>query len=250
MIRKTIVLSLLSITSFGCSVVDNSYEKKWRAQDGCFVSSAWVNYENTQNLILDTTGWRAIDIHIGEELEILSELTNINPSVRVFDDYISPNALALPYQIFDVPNQYTILFGANLASKYLRYENGRPSSAKVAFISGILMHEYAHLSQYLFNSNGSVKEHELMADMLAGWYIGYRYPDSVDAINDSADEFYSMGDFQFNDPDHHGTPQERNDAFWKGYFLYRSGVTDFWQAYNYSLGEFNLSSDLRLFGQL
>jgi hypothetical protein len=91
----------------------------------------------------------------------------------------------------------------------------------------IVAHEYAHIAQFKYKFPWTEgKWPELHADFLAGWFIAHRerFPLPNDAYQAAASLYYK-GDYDFNDRDHHGTPEERLKAFRAGYeFNLRSNV--------------------------
>ena len=164
----------------------------------------------------------------------------------MIDDAGSPNAYAT--NSFDLNGiRYAVLFGQNLlAHLAIPTQTGSLNTIK---IEAVLAHEFAHIFQYqaadiAANSGYSTLaarllqaptiQLELMADMLTGWYLAERYrvydnstnsssyPASNDVLveSDNLDrvlhQFYSIGDFNFNDPDHHGTPEQRLEAVISG----------------------------------
>lgn len=65
---------------------------------------------------------------------------------------------------------------------------------------------------------------ELQADIMDGWFIAYQFDHSVaDPAIRAAEEFYRQGDYNFNSPTHHGTNEQRANAYWYGYNLYEKG---------------------------
>lgn len=93
----------------------------------------------------------------------------------------------------------------------------------------VLNHEYGHAAQ--FGSNfpsikGSTKKLELEADCLAGVQmyeqteIGLQIHDTPSKLEDELSvNLIRLGDYFFEDDDHHGTGLERQKAFLKGYQL-------------------------------
>jgi len=65
-------------------------------------------------------------------------------------------------------------------------------------------------------------KYELQADYIAGWYIGRRrkwvpLTSSQRSIQTIMRSFYAKGDYELNEPSHHGTPEERVAAISAGY---------------------------------
>jgi predicted metalloprotease len=60
---------------------------------------------------------------------------------------------------------------------------------------------------------------ELHADFMAGFYFGVRAASKDLDVKPFAKSLFSKGDWAFNEPNHHGTPQEREDAMYAGFDL-------------------------------
>ena len=62
---------------------------------------------------------------------------------------------------------------------------------------------------------------ELHADFMAGWYTGFRGRSGLPVNMQQAwTGFENKGDYEHNiDPDHHGKPEQRGEAFSEGYKL-------------------------------
>jgi hypothetical protein len=111
----------------------------------------------------------------------------------------SKNAMSFPGGI--------IVFGQYLAYDLLsQYWNGLP-------ISGVLAHEWAH--QVQFNNGwqnrgtGTARPTELEADAFSGFYMGLAKQFAWNQIDSYFAAVAGLGDYNFNHPQHHGTPQER-----------------------------------------
>lgn len=89
---------------------------------------------------------------------------------------------------------------------------------------GVLAHEFAHVLQYVRGNNLPTKLKELHADFLAGYYLGRKRLMSG-AVERFARALFEMGDFEFWNPNHHGTPQERVQAMSAGYIAGKSGAS-------------------------
>jgi len=94
-------------------------------------------------------------------------------------------------------------------------------------------HEYGHSVQNhlgLLNPRVPVVRSELQADCLAG--IFFAAADRLGALEpgDIEEGLFTArisGDYEFHDPDHHGTPKQRVKAFLKGFRHPRSCFSDF-----------------------
>ncbi|MCP4107574.1 MAG: hypothetical protein GY749_18865 [Desulfobacteraceae bacterium] len=131
----------------------------------------------------------------------------VYPAFSFYDDGNSPNALALP--------QDMVLLGLNLMRDEFQKEYGPLGNYSII---GIMAHEFGHILQFNagLHAKFPTKLLELHADYLAGWYLGNRkmvFPtDATQAMR----SFYQKGDYAFNNPNHHGTPQERLISFTAG----------------------------------
>jgi len=88
-----------------------------------------------------------------------------------------------------------------------------------------IAHEFGHIFQYqskfydlLTQSQTTDRLLELHADYLAGYYLGLKRLRSGEMdIKAFLDSLYLSGDTDFNSPDHHGTPMEREQVMLAGY---------------------------------
>lgn len=77
----------------------------------------------------------------------------------------------------------------------------------------VFAHEFAHAMQHKYGWSGNSKWRELHADYLAGYYLGKNSSLNQSEVISTFNEFSSHGSFDFNNPDFHGTPEERGCAF-------------------------------------
>ena len=91
-----------------------------------------------------------------------------------------------------------------------------------------MAHEFGHLAQYKQGFRESGKRPELHADFMAGWYLSLRGRYAWTNLMPTLKLFYELGDYQFNSPTHHGTPDERLAAARAGF---ASNATSAAQAY-------------------
>jgi predicted metalloprotease len=149
------------------------------------------------------------------------------PAPKVKHRWIAPgsvvqtgcNDVADDQAAFYCPLDDTIYIGRSIARDVL--EN--VGDFGVAYI---VAHEYAHniQSELGWFDEGlkvaTVAPFELQADCMAGawgWAVyeeGNLQPGDVEEAVQTA---LAVGDFDFNNPQHHGTPDERRDAWLKGY---------------------------------
>jgi hypothetical protein len=113
-----------------------------------------------------------------------------------------------------------IAFGLSLLEKEVSAAGGYQN---VLSVPAIMAHEFAHILQYRNDSVLVGVQFELQADYLAGWYMGRRAKvvsspgGSKRILSEVIKTFYAKGDYDFNDPEHHGTPEERMEAVSEGF---------------------------------
>jgi hypothetical protein len=120
----------------------------------------------------------------------------------------------------------TVFLGLNLLSE--QFLNEKPFAFKAT-----LAHEFAHALQFKMGHNGVYKRPELHADFIAGYYIGKTYNLSNDELVTFLSEFASLGDYNFFDLQHHGTPYERECAFKEGFFHAKEIQGTLYSAYSF-----------------
>jgi hypothetical protein len=114
----------------------------------------------------------------------------------------------------------SVYFGRQLLRQVLQL----PAHADT-HLAAICAHEFAHICQFKNNlitrlqaGQSTSKQVELHADYLTGAFAGLRklqqphFPAAVVALAQ-----YNAGSHQEQNPDHHGTPQERGQAVVEGY---------------------------------
>jgi hypothetical protein len=83
--------------------------------------------------------------------------------------------------------------------------------------AGVIAHEFGHRAQQHIGFFYTRNEYqELEADAFSGFYMALAKQYSWAQINTYFDLVFSLGDFNFNSPKHHGTPQERLAAAYLG----------------------------------
>jgi hypothetical protein len=184
-------------------------------------------------------------------VEILELANSDVPIVAIYDDSSSANALALSnswisveeniqFAVFEKKGQKiqnAILLGGNMMWD-LAAQGDRKNDLNTGEVFAVLSHEFGHLLQYLVMqnprsnkmmkvasdlSNSKTRDIELQADALAGWIfgiatikgLGFDDNDLTAILN----RVYSLGDFSFNSEQHHGTPNQRVNAFDYGFKL-------------------------------
>lgn len=130
-------------------------------------------------------------------------------SFSFLNDCNSPNAYAQP-------DTKAILFGTTLASQtYLQFGTLVP-------LWQIIAHEFGHQVQFYFGDSWlnapTVSPKELEADMFSGFYLILAKSTSVtyQEMSTSISNAFALGDWQYNNPNHHGTPAQRGAAVLAG----------------------------------
>lgn len=84
-----------------------------------------------------------------------------------------------------------------------------------------IAHEWAHHAQYVSGTtNRATKEAELQADCWAGaWARDAQKRDLLEPgdVDEAAAALFAVGDYEVDNPQHHGTPAERRAWFREGY---------------------------------
>ena len=122
-------------------------------------------------------------------------------SFAFLNDCNSPNALANP-------QDRSILFGTSMAQKLLsQFGNTIP-------LWQVMAHEWGHQIQFALGDNwlnsSTVAPKELEADMFSGFYLLLAKNSSN--LSSSIANAFALGDWEFNNPSHHGTPNQRGAA--------------------------------------
>lgn len=131
---------------------------------------------------------------------------------------VSPNACAVRECVVPGTQDGTIFFGQQLLLSEFQSNQGHG-------VPAILAHEFAHVMQSKrgFNDAGMTMYRELHADFMAGWFIAHRARFLPQVPMAAWMSVFSKGDFAFNTPQHHGTPQQRGACFSAGFNLNISG---------------------------
>jgi hypothetical protein len=180
------------------------------------IQSGQISLEDTTN----STGRADLDAAIIFETKRIRSFFSVHPGVRILDDRQSPNAFAVHDRLLRNTDG-TVLLGSNLIRSELISNN----LGGIA-VGGIIAHECAHILQFntdlydtLMASQSTARCLELHADFMAGFYFGVRAASKDLDVKPFAKSLFSKGDWAFNEPNHHGTPQEREDAMYAGFDL-------------------------------
>ncbi len=171
--------------------------------------------------ITETTGNARLDQAMGIMLADLATRFGVRPGFGLYDDAEDANAVALQESLLP-KSRGTVLFGRTLLMRGLQEDVDGDM-----FVMAICAHEFAHIAQSdtgymerLVKGQATVRNLELHADFLSGYYIGGRgktyTPQQLVALGRA---WTHMGDTEFTNPDHHGTQEERLAAIEAGYDL-------------------------------
>jgi hypothetical protein len=147
-----------------------------------------------------STGIEALDLKINEEYTKLCNFFYLNLPLGYFQESKDDSF----GQAFYSPVDKAILLGKKLiVTMYNKTQN-------FDLVTAVLAHEFGHAVQDSYNWGKNYKYTELHADFLAGFYIGKKnlFKSETD-LNIFVNEFYNLGDSDFFNSDHHGTPDER-----------------------------------------
>ena len=175
------------------------------------------------------SGFDEIDLGVRPTLDFLVRLFDISgpwmPDFAFFDDGPTGNAFAsLP--IVGVTGPITrpqIKIGRTLVGNIVKKEKHSYGAA----LTGVFAHEFAHIyqmkSEYQakllsMDSASSTRLLECHADFLAGWALPQAYwITKVADLALAANQFYQLGDIDFEAQGHHGTSLQRQSIMASGY---------------------------------
>lgn len=212
------ISAICSFLLIGCCCIEKREVLPPQSRGGyCFVSNfggLGQLFKTSGNTTLD--GW-----HYGEYASLVQRF-GVMPDIYFYNDNTGPNAYFTP-QISN--NQYPdgqIAIGLNLIQKEFA---SSPTNSGLS-IAIIMAHEFGHCVDAKYNAfpQRSYRK-ELFADYLAGCYlyikslaVGQQY------IQEVANAFYIRGNYDFNNPDFHGTPEQRAGCLMAGYNFLRRRV--------------------------
>lgn len=173
-----------------------------------------------------STGDAEADKLLGRALARMAQRFGVAPAFSFYREKDKPNAYATK-ETTTSGTWGSVVFGRKLfEEQFARYKDGGIS------VVAIMAHEFGHIVQYrndlerqLLRGEPTVRRMELHADYLAGWYLGLmKQSNSNVSLWASGDTFKRIGDFAYNDPGHHGTPEQRVAATEAGFEIGRRGA--------------------------
>jgi hypothetical protein len=177
---------------------DGSYKK----MAGCLGYASGFN-SGSVGLTLNNPYW---DQKLSEEVIIQRDFYNGIPATVCI--LYEPSA--------DDKNAYATSDGKILFGFYMFYYTVRVYGELP--VAGVLAHEWGHRVQYTYNWSEYYKpeQRELEADAFSGYYMALAKQYAWSQIQSYYNNVYATGDYLFNDPSHHGTPDQRLQATYLG----------------------------------
>jgi hypothetical protein len=229
MITAFVLLPLLAICAQAQVTVNESAKTYGCLANGNSTASIKQAYVNT--------GWKELDDAMLEDIGALDKAFGVNVSVYFLNDG-AENAFFTAQKFpalmrADGINPNTPVTGSMFIDAALLKKEFKETGGSGMSIPAIMAHEFAHGMQHSNNFPYSGKWQELHADFMAGWFIAVRGIFRPQNPNQAWISISEKGDYEFFDEGHHGTPQERAEAFATGFLLLSQGkVVSSANAYN------------------
>jgi hypothetical protein len=207
----TALTTLTLVATLACNVLGGQSTGNGSNGDlvfaGCYAPNATTG--NVDCGLASTFGDPNSDAAVQAEAANQYQFWNgIPATVYPWNDCSGPNAVSLPAG--------DILYGVSLFQQLVAAYGG-----DAAPISGVLAHEWGHQVQFdngwSMSSEPTSRPIELEADAFSGFYMALGESYSWTSINNYFSAVASEGDYNFTDPSHHGTPQERLAAAQLGF---------------------------------
>jgi hypothetical protein len=169
--------------------------------------------------IIASSGDREFDYALAQTLSRITDTFQVLPGFAYYNDFDGPNAHTTP-DVRMAGADGTVLFGQRLLKNLLVL----PEDPDIS-VTAVCAHEFGHILQdklglipIIRAGQATKKRLELHADYLAGYYAGslkLKKPGYRAAV--FATTQYLYGDWEVNNPEHHGTPDERAAAIVRGF---------------------------------
>jgi hypothetical protein len=168
------------------------------------------------------SGNPTLDQNLNNEYFKLVSCFGVTPSSYYIIENGQPNAYAsLSISNANYPDG-TVVLGL----KMIQDQCSQSRSGTCIAMAVVMAHEFAHILDFknrFVQQKGKMPE--LFADYMAGVYLHTReLTFSYTDIAEAAQSIFDKGDYAFNNPQHHGTPQERMNALLGGYNFSRNMV--------------------------
>jgi hypothetical protein len=172
-----------------------------------------------------TSGNPAVDRMVEMDLLFLEGRFRVSPNHVYYQEPKGRNAYWTPKTIGPVSPLGRVVsnsFGTmSLGRNLINHELGlTPKDAARNFtVAAIMAHELGHMAQFVRKSQLSPPQKELQADFLAGWSIRCAKRSTNPELHegDIFKTVYDLGDELHYTTEHHGTSDERLQAFRKGF---------------------------------
>lgn len=190
--------------------------------EGCSLTGNFGGGGSGGFRFLHSSGDRTIDQLIFQEANILAHITGMRPSLAFLDDSNAPNAFAIKRDLITGQSPHgAVVLGVGMIRKMMGHGH-------VSAVGAVLVHEWAHIAQFRYrvqSRTSTVAPTELMADFVAGWYHGFRCTQSQGCTTPQFAEsgLASVGDYKTKSRQHHGTPEQRSQAYRAGFQYIQGG---------------------------
>ncbi len=220
--RRRFIEVVLGFTGWSvCSGVRAAAGAAEKRFEGCFLRAVPAGEFLEGVTLVPSTNDKEADQVCRTAEGNLRRVFGVSPELGFFDDGSEPNAFATPLRRRgSIGPDGTVAIGLRLvATAARRNELNRRWPQR---LTAIVAHEWAHIVQYSRQYRAaSTKAAELHADFLAGWFLGRTTaPQGAEtAKNEAMYRFFFLGDTEYTNPTHHGTPMERVSAITNGFDL-------------------------------
>lgn len=211
-IKLFLVFGILGVTFPSCDLFKTkgctnpnsfNYDKNADKDDGsCSDMSGCLGY----NSGFSNSGMLGVTLHNTYYDQKMNEEVSLQ---RSFFNGISANVFILYEGDYSQRNAYASSNGQILFGYHMFYYTISKYNELAA--AGILAHEWGHRAQQSlgWNSNNKNPEIELEADAFSGYYMALAKSFAWSQIQGYYSSTYATGDYNFNSPSHHGTPDQR-----------------------------------------
>lgn len=197
---------------------DEQVEENSKSFIGCHLTAAGIDGMTNQRLRA-SSGIPQIDMIFTREINgWMLPIFGLRPYCCFYDDTDGANAFATT-ELLAGRGQGTVAFGIKLMTDLSREFQGEWGSQGLHAAAAIFAHAFGHIAQFTSGDYSPGPTMELQADFMAGWYTGLRaLQQGGMGVNfrEIAAKMFNIGDYQFNSPSHHGTPQQRLRAYTAG----------------------------------